>query len=79
MLIQTVRHFSPGDGCAFGCKPLYGLLQLDLSHDVVIIVPKKGQTRTHSLLEAFIATVHPQLMGVHSIGETKDGNNNNVH
>ena len=41
--------------------------------------PQKGQTRTHSLLEAFIATVHPQLMGVHSIGETKDGNNNNVH
>ena len=41
--------------------------------------PQKGQTRTHSLLEAFIATVHPQLTGVHSIGETKDGNNNNVH
>ena len=41
--------------------------------------PQKGQTRTHSLLEAFIATAHPQLMGVHSIGETKDGNNNNFH
>ena len=42
-LIQHVRHFSPGDGCAFGCKPLYGLLQLDLSHDVVIVVPKRGR------------------------------------
>ena len=41
--------------------------------------PQKGQTRTYSFLEAFIATVHPQLTGVHSIGETKDGNNKNVH
>ena len=41
--------------------------------------PQKGQTCTHSLLEAFIAIVHPQLTGVHSIGETKDGNNSNVH
>ena len=40
---------------------------------------QKGQTRTYSFLEAFIATVHPQLTGVHRIGETKDGNNKNVH
>ena len=41
--------------------------------------PQKGQTCTYNLLEAFIATVHPQLTGAHSIGETKNGNNNNVH
>ena len=38
-----VQHFSPGGGCAFGCKPLYGLLQFDLSHDVVVIAPKRGR------------------------------------
>ena len=42
-LIQHVRQLSPGDGCAFGCKPLYGLLQFELSHDVVIVVPKRGR------------------------------------
>ena len=36
-------NFSPGDGCAFGCTPLYGLLQFELSHDVVIVVPKRGR------------------------------------
>ena len=40
------RHFSPVDGCAFGCKPLYGLLQFELSHDVVIVVPKGADTHT---------------------------------
>ena len=78
-LIQHVRHFSPGDGCAFGCKPLYGLLQFEPSHDIVIVVPKRGRHTHTVLLEAFIATVHPQLTGVHSIGATKDGNNNNFH
>ena len=41
--------------------------------------PQKGQTRTQTLLEAFLTTVHPQLMGVHSTRERKDGNNSNVH
>ena len=133
-LTQHVRQLSPGDGCAFGCKPLYGLLQFELSHDVVIVVPKRGR-HTHTIywkpllqlytrdvplaknpstgtaqqrlflvlkvvLHAVVviseilhlstksrcsrccrhtSTVHPQLTGVHSIGETKDGNNNNVH
>ena len=31
--------------------------------------PKKGQTRTQSLLEAFVTIVHPQLTRIHSTGE----------
>ena len=37
--------------------------------------PQKGQTCTQSLLEAFLTTVHPQIIGVHSTGKRKDGNN----
>ena len=41
--------------------------------------PQKGQTWIQSLQEAFLTTVHPQLIGVHSTGEKKDGKNSNVH
>ena len=43
MLIQHSGQFSPMDGCAFGCKPLYGLLRFNLSHDVVVVIPQRGR------------------------------------
>ena len=78
-LTQHVRQFSLGGWLRLWLQAIVWAVAVPTLPRCCDRSPQKGQTRRHNLLKVFIATVHPQLTGVHSIGETKDGNHKNVH